>query len=247
MQNTAYPGYSAVAAVVLTLGVFLLSQIVVPIILVIGWVIAGNQPEELTTWLESSVFGQFIAILLASSISLGGIAAYMYSSRISWSKIGFKPPKLRDAFEGVAGFGIYIVLTIIGLTLLSLLVPAIDLDQQQQLGFDRSTSGLALILVFLSLVAMPAFVEEVLVRGFLYTGLRGAMKFAPALIITSIIFGLGHLQLGAGAAPLWTAAVDTFILSVVLVFLRERTGRLWAPIGVHFLKNAMAFLIIFVI
>ncbi|MGH7237402.1 MAG: CPBP family glutamic-type intramembrane protease [Candidatus Saccharimonadales bacterium] len=41
------------------------------------------------------------------------------------------------------------------------------------------------------------------------------------------------------------AGVDTFILSTVLCYLREKTGRLYAGIGVHALKNFVAFAALF--
>jgi membrane protease YdiL (CAAX protease family) len=80
-----------------------------------------------------------------------------------------------------------------------------------------------------------------LVRGYLYSGLRKSWKFLPALLVTSLLFGLAHLQLGSGAAVLWAAGVDTFTLSLVLVYLRETTGALYAGMLVHSLNNLIAF------
>ncbi len=51
---------------------------------------------------------------------------------------------------------------------------------------------------------------------------------------------------GSGAAPLWLVAAETFILSLVLIGLRELTGGLWASILVHMAKNGVAFLYIFI-
>jgi membrane protease YdiL (CAAX protease family) len=43
---------------------------------------------------------------------------------------------------------------------------------------------------------------------------------------------------------MWAAAFDTFILSVVLVYLREKTGALYAGMLVHMLNNLLAFFVV---
>ena len=48
-------------------------------------------------------------------------------------------------------------------------------------------------------------------------------------------------------AALWIGALDTFILSLFLVFLREATGNLWAGITLHATKNLVAFITLFII
>ena len=39
--------------------------------------------------------------------------------------------------------------------------------------------------------------------------------------------------------------LDTFILSLVLIYLREKTGGLWASITLHAFKNGVAFVALF--
>jgi membrane protease YdiL (CAAX protease family) len=125
-------------------------------------------------------------------------------------------------------------------------VPGVNADQSQQVGFDSASGGGPLTLVFLGLVVLPALTEEILVRGFLFGGLRNKLPFVSSALITSGLFGMAHLQLGNGSSPLWIAAVDTFILSLVLVWLREKTGNIWAGVIVHMAKNSIAFLSLFI-
>ena len=100
---------------------------------------------------------------------------------------------------------------------------------------------------FISLVVLPPIVEEILVRGFLYTSLRKYLPRIWAVIIASALFAAAHLPEGnSGAGLLWVAAVDTFILSAVLIYLREKTDKLWASMMVHGMKNGIAFLSLFV-
>ena len=44
---------------------------------------------------------------------------------------------------------------------------------------------------------------------------------------------------------LWVAGLDTFILSMVLVFVREKTDSLYASMGIHMVKNFLAFASLF--
>lgn len=72
------------------------------------------------------------------------------------------------------------------------------------------------------------------------------MGIVSATLITSVLFGLPHLLTGKEGI-LWVAMIDTFALSLILCFLREKTGSLYASILVHALKNTVAFGAIFVL
>ena len=121
-----------------------------------------------------------------------------------------------------------------------------NMNQKQDLGFSTATTGLPLGLIFISLVILPPLVEEALFRGFLYGGLRGKLKPISAALITSALFALPHtFGNDAGASLLWVASVDTFLLSLILVYLREKTGSLWPGIFLHMLKNGLAFASLF--
>jgi len=126
------------------------------------------------------------------------------------------------------------------------LFPSLNFEQEQEIGFSTAVSGLTLVPIFISLVVLPPVVEEILARGFLYTGLRTKLKPILATLITSVLFAVAHLQWGEGAPLLWVAAIDTFVLSMVLCYLRETTGRLAAPIMLHAIKNGIAFAALFI-
>jgi membrane protease YdiL (CAAX protease family) len=61
------------------------------------------------------------------------------------------------------------------------------------------------------------------------------------------LFAVAHLQFGSGAPLLWIAAIDTFVLSLFLIYLKDKTDSLWAPILLHMLKNFIAFMALFVL
>jgi membrane protease YdiL (CAAX protease family) len=133
------------------------------------------------------------------------------------------------------------------LTLISHFFPGLDINQHQQIGFNNVRGTVELVLTFASLVILPPLAEEIIMRGFLYTSLRKAMPFAWAAVATSALFATAHLPEGGSAGPLYIAAIDTFVLGMVLSFLREKTGSLWAGITLHALKNGIAFVVLFVI
>jgi membrane protease YdiL (CAAX protease family) len=85
--------------------------------------------------------------------------------------------------------------------------------------------------VFLAPVA-----EEVLFRGILYPTIKqlGYPKAAPW--VTSVIFGAMHFNL--------PSFVPLTIFSLVLIYLYEKTGSLWASITAHSVFNLIGFLMV---
>ena len=252
MEETTQPakhrrvGYGPIAAVLVTVGVYFASQVAVGLLVSLLPLITGWSVERLQDWLSESVGAQFITILLVEAVTLWLIWLFLQARKVSLKKIGLVRPQLRDIAYAVAGYIVYFALFIAISALTKALIPGLDLEQEQEIGFSKATSGTALLLVFASLVVLPPVTEEIVARGFLYTGLRSKLSFANAAVITSVLFALAHLQWGSGNALLWVAALDTFVLSLILVFLREKTGSLWSPILVHLFKNGLAFTLLFI-
>jgi membrane protease YdiL (CAAX protease family) len=130
--------------------------------------------------------------------------------------------------------------------ILTSLIPSLNINQKQEIGFNSVHGAIPLILTFISLVIIPPLAEEIATRGFLYSGLRKWLPRLVAALAVSILFGAAHLPEG-NSGPLWIGGVDMFTLSLVLVFLREKTGNLWAGITLHALKNGIAFVSLFLI
>ena len=110
-------------------------------------------------------------------------------------------------------------------------------DAADQLGFDASVVG-AVVAGFAIVVAAP-FCEEVFFRGLLFGGLRKHLPFLGAAAVSGAFFGAIHLATGNVAATIQLA-----FLGVVLAWLYERTGSLWAPMALHAVNNAIAFTIL---
>lgn len=241
-------GYGPVAAITVTLLTYILSQFFAATFLGVGAGLFGYDPQEVLRSISDSTLMQFIYISLVQAITLYVIWLFLKARSVPWKSIGLgRLPKLRDILPALAIFGIYFVSLAVITFIVTTLVPAIDVQQQQQLGFENIISPAHLLLVFVGLVLLPPIVEEIVIRGFLYTGLRAKYTKITSAIIASVLFGVAHLQLGSGAPPLWIAAIDTAVLSLFLIYLREKTGALWAGMIVHGMKNGLAFLLLFVV
>ena len=103
---------------------------------------------------------------------------------------------------------------------------------------QKSEDPVILGLMGFAAVLVAPVCEEIIFRGYFYAA---AKKFAGpwvAAICSALVFGAAHGNLAA--------LLPLFILALVLVFLYEKTGSLWAPISVHFCFNGATVLIQFI-
>jgi membrane protease YdiL (CAAX protease family) len=225
-------------------GIFIASQLVAGIFVgVFLGILNGN--KGIADGFDSAV-SQFAYVLLAEATAIGLVYWLLQYKKVSLAKIGLgRWPNWKDLKSGLLGFGFYYAVLIIILALASWLIPSLNVDQNQEVGFDNLQGNLDQVFAFTSLVLLAPLGEEILMRGYLYSGLRSKMKFVPAMLLTSAIFGLAHLEFGNNAPLVWVAALSTFILSLVLVYKKEKTGALYAGILIHVLNNLVAFLVHF--
>lgn len=221
-----------------TITIFLASQLLAGLIVGLGiWLFT---PGSITDKLDSSPLSLFFFFLLAEGLTVGLVLLLLRRKKIGLKSIGLRKPKANDITKGLIGFAVFYAVLIISLAILSVFFPGLN-DTQQDIGFNNLSGSGGRILALISLVLLPPLAEEVLARGYLFSGLRARLSFIRAGLITSLLFSFAHLQLGDGSAPVWGAAVATFVLSLVLVYLRESTGAIYAGICVHLLNNLIAF------
>lgn len=190
-----------------------------------------------------AIAGQFYFVLLSDALILLAMWLFLRSRRAKLQQLGFsRRPALTDVGYALLGYAGYFALLIAAIFVVGNLTE-VNLNQKQELGFDALFSDSQKLMALVALVILPPIVEEIVFRGFLFTGLRTKMKFVTATIITSLLFASPHL-LASSEGLLWIAGVDTLVLSFVLCYLREKTGALWAPIAVHAIKNAIAYMLL---
>lgn len=223
-------------ALAVLLAIFLGSQIIAS--LVVG---------SFSRSIGSAVAVQFLFVFGAEGLALAVLAKYMQFRHIRWSDIGFTRPAVRDVWMAVVALFVYFAVYALLLQTVRMLVPGFDAGQKQDVGFDGA-GGVSLVMVFLALVVAAPVAEETMLRGFFFTSLRKRYTYLVSAVVTSLVFAALHLGGGvSGEGLLWVAALDTFVLSLALCYLRQKTGRIWASILLHAAKNAIAFSLLFLV
>ncbi len=206
----------------------------------------GVEAHDLAMFFDTT-FGRFISIAMAYGLSGFFLWLFLRQRKSSnWASVGFTRTWAgRDIGYGLLAFVVYLALFIAAATIIGGIFP-IDATQEQETGFNEIFSRIDLLMAFVSLVLLPPFVEEVLFRGVLFGGMRRRYTFWWATLWTSLAFAAPHLLEAKSGGLLWIAGVDTLVLSVVLCYLREKTGSLWASIVLHMAKNCVAFFSLFI-
>ena len=107
----------------------------------------------------------------------------------------------------------------------------IDLSQ-----IMRPDSTLGYVFLFLAIVIIAPFGEEVVFRGFLQKFLEDHWKdITRAVLVTSLFFALIHFN------PFWT--IQIYILGVVLGFLAWKTKSVIPSIMLHSINNGAAYIL----
>jgi membrane protease YdiL (CAAX protease family) len=200
---------------------------------------------QLLNWLNNSINAQFLFILIAESLIVLGVYLFVRRYKDGLRTIGIRRPRWSDPLYGLMGLPIYLGMYLVAYVIIKHLVPGLNVNEKQQLGFNNVSGAKDITLTFVSLVILPPIGEEILFRGFLYSSLKKNLPIIAAVLGTCAIFAIGHLPEGGAAGPLYIAAIDTFVLSLVLIYLREKTGGLWASMTLHGLKNGIAFIALY--
>ena len=81
---------------------------------------------------------------------------------------------------------------------------------------------------------MAPVLEEIVFRGILFGNYRSSIGAWPAIILSSVIFGLMHYNL--------VQFVYAFFLGVFFAYLMEKTGELWTCVLAHVVANMYSLL-----
>jgi membrane protease YdiL (CAAX protease family) len=232
-------------------------SILVNIVALIPYFLHGARYAN--NWLTNNVFAQFLYIIFAETATIGSIYLFLRFYKRKFGSIGLHRPRWRDPLYGLLAVPFYLIVYLLTVGVVSNLVHGLNVNEQQQIGFNNVHGAVQLIVTAISLCILPPLTEEIMVRGFLYSSLKKGMseladrftitkRIVPQLmaaLVTSALFASAHLPEGGAAGPLWIAALDTFVLSLFLILLRELTKNLWASMTLHALKNGIAFYALF--
>lgn len=226
--------WGPVAAITGAFSAYIFSQLI--LIIPISIIAALNPGKDVQTLIDTSAWLGLALTGFASLALIFVLWLFLKIKKASFKDLGFKKITFKDFGWLILGIIIYFVMLVISLYIASLF-PAFNSNQVQDIGY-KGAMGWQIILAFIGLVIIPPFAEEMLFRGYLYRGLASRWPKILAALFVSIGFGLVHFQ--------WNVGIDVFVLSLVLIFLFEKTKNLWVCIGLHATKNLLAFLAIFV-
>ena len=113
--------------------------------------------------------------------------------------------------------------------------PDAEQETLENLGTEESDVWLfgAAILV----IGLAPLAEELFFRGFFYRALRTRLPVIAAALVDGVIFGVIHFESADMAVILPVLAILGFVFCLVY----EKTGSLFAVIGLHALNNFIAF------
>lgn len=246
-QKPAAVPWGPLVSVLYALGVFIGAQLVASVLVILYPHLRGWDTATANAWLDTSIVSQFCYVLCAEALTFGAIWWFVRWRGARLRAIGWRKPRWRDLLYVLGGFMVYFFAYAVVLAVATHIFPSLNVDQKQDLGFDSVSGDGSLWLTFFSLVVLPPIVEETVFRGFVFTGLRGRLHPFWAALFTSLLFAVAHLQLGNGKPLLWAAGIDTFMLSLVLCYLRQKTDSLWPGILLHGLKNFIAFTALYLV
>ena len=109
-------------------------------------------------------------------------------------------------------------------------------------GFGIAYDGMGQVFAVISMLLI-GYVEEVIFRGFLFKALIPKDGIKPAILISSVTFGIGHIiNLFAGQASLETVIQVFFAIAWGFIFtlVFHKSGSLFPCIAAHSLVNAFS-------
>jgi len=173
--------------------------------------------NTLSQWVVSS----FELLLLAP------IAIIFLWRKVAWRELGLRGFERRYLFLGLG----LLVLAYIVIAANNLIMTALGVVTQADVVFDiLGESDSAIPLVVAAVVIAP-IVEELFFRGFLFKGLRDKYGWKNALMFSSIIFSLFHLQVAT--------LIPTFLLGALFAYIYQRSESVYPGMILHFLVNSL--------
>jgi len=174
--------------------------------------------------LVQGVFFVGAAVIFARSVTVPRPWQFGLRGAPLWRTVGW----------AAAGMLAFYVLTA---TYAAIVDPTAEQDVTDSLGADDGTIGL--IAAGLMVIAVAPVIEEVFFRGFFYRALRTRYPMLLAALVDGLVFGIVHFNFEGSDGLLLLPPLA--MLGAIFCLVYERTGTLWAPIGMHAINNSVAF------
>jgi membrane protease YdiL (CAAX protease family) len=223
------------------IGVWLFSvaaTIAVPVVAMVAWIFIakarGTIPPEgidqdslpiplLLTLIYSTVFAHLIIVLFCWAV-VTNLKKQPFLASLGWHWGG------RSVLYWVlVSIGIVIGIMALGV-LLSKLIPEKESDFAKML---KASQSVRVAVALLASFSAP-FVEEMVYRGVLYSGLRKRLGQATTVILVMLLFAGVHVPQYWGA---WPSIIGLAVLSLILTVVRAKTKSILPCVTIHFIHN----------
>jgi len=177
-----------------------------------------------------------LIIIALGSGAIMLLAAWFFGpfwSALSISTLGFRIPT--GSFSTNIWLMTVVLLGSLGMSIVYTVTLSLLGIEMVEVPIDKDTLSNRLLIVLLILISLwGPLAEEVFFRGFVFSGLLPRIGFTWALLLTSLIFSVVHLD------P--KVMVPIFISGVLFTWLYYRTNSIWSSFVVHSAHNMIAFL-----
>lgn len=160
--------------------------------------------------------------------------------------INFSFGDLRARWRKLLGISVLGYIGVIVLTYALYALVSLPTPQSPAADYGRQLSGLAFVFFIISAVILAPIVEEMIFRGLIQNMLRAVFRSDATkwLIVRDVLALIVTAAIFAGMHGTLTGFPVLFISGGMMGFVYMRTGLLWASIGLHFINNAIATLIL---
>lgn len=201
-------------------------------LLLVLWSIVAQILVAIPLALAGFTYGQDVATMVVligvQLFVLGGALAWLRRrGKLSWRLLGPVRPAWRHVAIGL-GIGVSgFVITAVIVEVVNRVFGPFEVPEQSLLE-STSQGGATAVLGGLAAVVLAPVVEETIFRGALFQSIRSRIGLWPALVLSSMLFAIVHLEVFSAVS-----LVAFTVLGIWLAGAFHRTGSLVVPILGH--------------
>ncbi len=191
--------------------------------------------DTMTRMLEAlSRYMPDIGIVSAVLTLVGYFIFFKIQKKSLFKEIKVKPIRVTTA-GAMFSFGICALFAVsIGLSLFYSLFPELS-NYSNSETIDQLLSGGNPVMQFFSISIVTGIIEETIFRGLIYNTLKKTMSVPFAVILSSVIFGIAHMNI--------EQFFYTSLLGVLMALVYEKYNTIFAPIIVHATFNGSNYIL----
>ncbi|RUL50779.1 CPBP family intramembrane glutamic endopeptidase [Lysinibacillus antri] len=193
-------------------------------------------------------FSNFFGLGIAGLSVLIGILFFFIDRTLNKQDPSSKVLNLRDIRNNLKDksiclwIGFPLLMNLVCFILATLFLPEFIEHTFERTQFVLSADKVLLLVLQLALLA---FGEEIAWRGFFQRNLSKMIPIVPALIVTSILFSIGHFAFGNTVIVTYDIFF-IFINSILYGIVFYKTNNVWLSAFSHFIANLFAFILMFI-